>query len=77
MPYVVTDACIQCGVCIGGCPTGAAQEGEGRTYIDPGVCIECGNCEQNCPVSAIIYVESDEEQVAKSVASSAGNPDSP
>jgi ferredoxin len=61
MPYVVTEQCIQCGACVAGCPTGAAKEGESRSYIDVSICIECGTCEQNCPVMAIIFVEDTDE----------------
>lgn len=75
MPYVVTDECIQCGVCIAGCSSGAAQEGEGKSYIDPSICIECGLCAENCPVSAIIYVE--EEAKVADASASAGETDTP
>ncbi len=60
MPYRVTDACILCGACVAGCPTGAAQEGETQCEIDVNICIECGTCEQNCPSGAIVFVEEDE-----------------
>lgn len=57
MPYVVTDACIQCGACVSGCESGAITEGEAQSHIDINICIECGTCERNCPVDAIIYVD--------------------
>ena len=60
MPYIVTDACIQCGACISGCESNAISEGDTQSYIDPSLCIECGTCKSNCPSEAIIYVEEKE-----------------
>jgi ferredoxin len=57
MPYVVTDECILCGVCVAGCPTGAVSEGETKCSIDVSICIECGTCAENCVSEAIIFVE--------------------
>lgn len=57
MPYIVTDECILCGVCVAGCPTGAVSEGETQCYIDVSVCIECGTCAENCVSEAILFVE--------------------
>ncbi len=63
MPYVVTDQCISCGVCVAGCETGAITEGDTQSHIDITVCIECGNCQINCPSDAIIFVEETETAV--------------
>jgi ferredoxin len=60
MPYLVTDECILCGACVVGCPSGAIQEGETKSFILVDLCIECGTCEQNCPSGAIIWVEVEE-----------------
>jgi ferredoxin len=60
MPYLVTDECILCGACVVGCPSGAIEEGETKSYILVDLCIECGTCEQNCPSGAIIWVEPEE-----------------
>ncbi len=57
MPYVVTDACILCEVCVYGCESGAITEGETQSHIDVNICIECGTCASNCPSDAIIYVD--------------------
>lgn len=57
MPYVVTDACIQCGACEAGCENGAIHDGANKSEIDLSLCIECGTCAQNCPSEAIIFVE--------------------
>jgi uncharacterized Fe-S center protein len=62
MPYVVTEDCILCGVCVALCPTGAVSEGETQSFIDIDICIECGTCEENCVSEAIIFVE---EEVAE------------
>ncbi len=63
MPYVVTDQCISCGVCVAGCETGAITEGDTQSHIDITVCIECGSCQINCPSDAIIFVEETETTV--------------
>jgi ferredoxin len=55
MPYVITDACIQCGACVVGCESDAITEGETQSHIDITICIECGTCQRNCPSDAIIY----------------------
>ncbi len=60
MPYVVTDRCELCGVCVIGCPVEAITEGETQSEIDPDICIECGTCQENCAFDAIIFVEDEE-----------------
>jgi ferredoxin len=57
MPYVVTEACILCGVCVTGCESNAITEGETQSHIDVTVCVECGMCQRNCPSEAIIWVD--------------------
>ncbi len=57
MPYVVTDECILCGVCVIGCPSEAVSEDETKCFIDVSLCIECGTCAENCVSEAIIFVE--------------------
>ena len=57
MPYIVTDACIQCGACVTGCESDAITEGDTQSNIDVTICIECGTCKMNCPVDAIIFEE--------------------
>lgn len=54
MAYQITDACISCGSCVGGCPVDAITEGDTQYNIDPDTCIDCGACEDTCPVGAII-----------------------
>lgn len=53
MAFVISDSCISCGSCAGGCPVGAISEGDGKFEIAPDVCISCGACAGTCPVGAI------------------------
>ena len=52
MAYVITDTCVSCGACAGGCPVGAISEGDGKYEIDADTSIECGACADPCHVSA-------------------------
>lgn len=53
MAYVITDTCVSCGACAGGCPVGATSEGDGKYEIDAAACIDCGACAGTCPTGAI------------------------
>jgi NAD-dependent dihydropyrimidine dehydrogenase PreA subunit len=66
MAYIITDNCLQCGVCVPKCPEGAIIPGEQivesdgfvlqPVSIDPAKCTECGVCvseEYWCPGEAI------------------------
>lgn len=53
MAYVITDSCVSCGTCEGGCPVGAISQGEGQYVIDASACVSCGACAGACPVGAI------------------------
>lgn len=53
MAYKISDSCISCGACAGGCPVDAISEGGEQYVIDPETCIDCGACEDTCPVNAI------------------------
>ena len=57
MPYIITDECILCGVCVAVCPTESIREGDTKSYIDVSQCIGCGTCAENCVSEAIIFVE--------------------
>jgi ferredoxin len=46
------EKCINCGACIGECPTEAISAEETTHVIDPEKCIDCGACAGVCPVEA-------------------------
>ena len=52
MAFKISDKCICCGACEGGCPVGAISMGDGKYEIDKELCISCGNCADICPVGA-------------------------
>ncbi len=54
MAYKITEECISCGACAGGCPVEAISEGDERYVIDADACIDCGACAGGCPVEAIV-----------------------
>ncbi|NIQ03811.1 MAG: 4Fe-4S ferredoxin, partial [Nitrospinaceae bacterium] len=41
MATLITDECINCGVCEPECPNNAISEGEDYYVIDPDLCTEC------------------------------------
>ena len=51
--YVISDSCVSCGSCAGGCPAGAISLGDSHYEIDADTCLSCGACESACPVGAI------------------------
>ncbi|MEL3907530.1 MAG: 4Fe-4S binding protein [Treponemataceae bacterium] len=53
MAHKISDACIDCGMCVGECPTEAISPGDGRHVIDADTCIDCGQCTSVCPNNAI------------------------
>jgi ferredoxin len=46
------EKCVECGVCLYTCPTGAVSLEE-VARIDPEHCIGCGRCVEKCPQRAI------------------------
>lgn len=58
MPFVVTDACIECKYtdCVSVCPMDCFVEGPNFLAIDPDGCIDCSMCVPECPVGAIYNV---------------------
>jgi ferredoxin len=56
MPFVVTEACIQCKYtdCVQVCPMDCFVEGPNFVVIDPAGCIDCSVCVPECPVGAIV-----------------------
>lgn len=55
MPYVVTEACVNCKYtdCVDVCPVSCFHEGENFLVINPDECIDCCACEPECPTQAI------------------------
>ena len=56
MPFIVTEACIQCKYtdCVEVCPMDCFVEGPNFLAIDPDGCIDCSVCVGECPVQAIV-----------------------
>ena len=50
---VVTERCINCGLCIENCPVQTIAEVNGRARIELGRCIRCYCCHELCPEQAI------------------------
>ena len=81
MATIITDECINCGVCEPECPNDAIDDGEGEGldfyYIDPDLCTECVGfhgeeaCQEVCPVDCCIpdedIVETEEVLLARAV----------
>ena len=82
MATIITDECINCGVCEPECPNDAIDDGEGEGldfyYIDPELCTECVGfhgeeaCQEVCPVDCCIpdedIVETEEVLLTRAVA---------
>jgi uncharacterized pyridoxamine 5'-phosphate oxidase family protein/NAD-dependent dihydropyrimidine dehydrogenase PreA subunit len=50
--YLITDACVPCGLCLEACPVDVISEGD--VYkIDGSRCLECGACAEVCPEDAV------------------------
>lgn len=41
--------CVDCGICVKGCPTGALAYREGKVCWDSGKCVQCDQCIAACP----------------------------
>lgn len=56
MPFVVTEACIQCKYtdCVVVCPMDCFFEGPNFLAINQDECIDCSVCVPECPVNAIV-----------------------
>lgn len=81
MATLITDECINCGVCEPECPNGAIDDGDGQGldfyYIDPELCTECVGfhgeeaCQEVCPVDCCIpnedIVETEELLLARAI----------
>jgi ferredoxin len=60
MATMITEECINCGVCEPECPNEAISEGEQTFQIDPSLCTECvgfhdsEQCAAVCPVDCCV-----------------------
>lgn len=54
--FLITDACIGCGICVSVCPRGNYRVREDRASMK-GDCDVCFACIQNCPQKAIRFAE--------------------
>jgi len=67
MSTLITDECINCGVCEPECPNEAISEGEDFYEIDSDLCTECVGfhgeeaCQEVCPVDCCIPDEDNRE----------------
>lgn len=81
MATIITDECINCGVCEPECPNNAIDDGSGEGldyfYIDPSLCTECVGfhgeeaCQEVCPVDCCIpdehIPETEEDLLARAI----------
>jgi uncharacterized pyridoxamine 5'-phosphate oxidase family protein/NAD-dependent dihydropyrimidine dehydrogenase PreA subunit len=51
--FVISDGCIQCGMCKSVCPQRCIEEGVPYLIVQEH-CLHCGNCYEHCPVQAIL-----------------------
>jgi ferredoxin len=60
MATMITQECINCGVCEPECPNNAISAGDGTYVIDPELCTECvgfhdiEQCAEVCPVDCCV-----------------------
>ncbi len=60
MATMITEECINCGVCEPECPNDAISEGDETFQIDPQLCTECvgfhetEQCAEVCPVDCCV-----------------------
>lgn len=67
MALIITEECVNCGVCEPECPNSAISEGDDIYVIDPVRCTECvghydePQCVEVCPVDCIPKDPNNEE----------------
>jgi len=65
MPWIKTEDCVACGVCVDECPVGAISINGQGAVIDEKMCIRCGRCHDVCPEEAVRH---DSERIPQEVA---------
>lgn len=65
MPWIKTEDCVACGVCIDECPVGAITMNGQAAVINETACIRCGRCHDVCPREAVRH---DSERIPEDVA---------
>ena len=65
MPWIRTEDCVACGVCVEECPVGAISMNGQAAVIDEKACIRCGKCHDICPREAVRH---DSERIPAEVA---------
>ncbi len=65
MPWIKTEDCVSCGICIQECPVGAISVNGEAAVIDEKACIRCGKCHDICPHEAVRH---DSERIGEQVA---------
>jgi ferredoxin len=64
MPWIKTEDCVTCGVCVEECPVGAISMDDTAALIDEKACIRCGKCHDVCPEEAVRH---DSERIPQDV----------
>jgi ferredoxin len=64
VPWIKTEDCVTCGVCVGECPVGAISMDDTAALIDEKACIRYGKCHDVCPEEAVRH---DSERIPQDV----------
>jgi uncharacterized Fe-S center protein len=64
MPWIDTNLCDGCGICIEECPVEAITMIDDNAQIDMDICIRCGTCHKVCPQNAARH---DSEKIPEEV----------
>ena len=53
MPWINTDKCTGCSICVDECPVDAIMMVDEKAMINMDECIRCGTCHEVCPNEAV------------------------